>query len=129
MIEFVGCKAAIVLVALLQASQANPRYIREASEDPDYVTVTTQYGAVRGSNYNISDSHDLTVFLGVPYAQPPVGELRLAAPERVKPWRPDVHNATKHGAQCVQRVIRGEPVLEGVPFSEDCLFLDIYATR
>ncbi|GFR88936.1 carboxylic ester hydrolase [Elysia marginata] len=98
-------------------------------EDPGYVTVTTQYGDIRGKNYNISESHDLNIFLGIPYAQPPVGDLRLAPPEPVKPWRPDVHHATKHGAKCVQRTIRGDPVLEGVPFSEDCLFLDIYATR
>lgn len=125
----IAFKVSILLFTLVGAVQSNPRLKRQAPEDPDYITVATQYGDIKGRNYNISDTHDLTIFLGVPYAQPPVGELRLARPEPVKPWSPAVYNATKHGAKCVQRVIPGDPVLQGVPFSEDCLFLDIYATR
>ncbi|KAK3737743.1 hypothetical protein RRG08_000365 [Elysia crispata] len=119
----------ILVSVLMSATHGKPRQVRSTSEEPEYVTVTTQYGDIRGRNYNLSDSLDLNVFLGVPYAKPPVGELRLARPQPIESWSPDVHNATVHGAKCVQRVIASDPVLADVPFSEDCLFIDIYATR
>ncbi|GFR68870.1 carboxylic ester hydrolase [Elysia marginata] len=115
---------------LVDPTLAYPRFIREeANDDIDTVVVTTAYGAVKGINYNISETVDLNIFLGVPYAQPPVGDLRLARPQHVQAWSPSILDATRHGPKCVQRIIREDPVLEGVPFSEDCLFLDIYATR
>lgn len=43
--------------------------------------VATSSGAVRGTTEG-----DVHVFRGIPFAQPPVGALRLAAPEPVKPW-------------------------------------------
>ncbi|KND33566.1 hypothetical protein IQ63_19405 [Streptomyces acidiscabies] len=43
--------------------------------------VRTSAGTVRGSREN-----GLAVFRGIPYARPPVGELRFAAPRPPEPW-------------------------------------------
>ncbi|RUS73783.1 hypothetical protein EGW08_018453, partial [Elysia chlorotica] len=124
-----GIHVLMVVSILIGPTLSKSRHVRSTVDDPDYVTVSTKYGDIKGRNYNVSDSLDLNVFLGIPYAKPPVGDLRLARPESVQPWTPNVYNATQHGAKCVQRILTGDPELEGVPFSEDCLFIDIYATR
>ncbi|KAJ0183516.1 hypothetical protein K1T71_001492 [Dendrolimus kikuchii] len=61
-------------------------------------------------------------FKGIPYAAPPVGNLRFKAPEPPLKWK-GVRSAKKHGSQCVQRSFFGDNVKFG---SEDCLFLNVY---
>ena len=53
-------------------------------------------------------------YKGIPYAAPPVGELRWKPPQPVKPWT-DIKLATDFGPQCVQG---RAPNISG---SEDCL--------
>jgi para-nitrobenzyl esterase len=59
------------------------------------------------------------VFRGVPFAQPPLGELRFRAPQKLAAWS-GVRDATRFGASAMQS---GEP---GVTHSEDCLYLNIW---
>ncbi|MFB8007892.1 carboxylesterase/lipase family protein [Nocardia sp. NPDC056000] len=54
-------------------------------------TITTTYGPVKGVRRETG-----TAYLGIPYAQPPVGELRFAAPVPPTPWRETLH-CTKYG--------------------------------
>jgi len=60
-------------------------------------------------------------YRGIPYAQPPVGELRWAAPRHLPRWTGTLQ-ATSFGAVCPQ---------EGVtqPESEDCLFLNVWTPQ
>ena len=60
---------------------------------------------------------------GVPYAAPPVGELRWQAPKPLVPWQ-GVRDATKFGAACLQGKIFGDISFDNV--SEDCLTLNIW---
>ena len=62
-------------------------------------------------------------FLGVPYAAPPVHDLRFAPPQPARPWH-GVRSATAQGPACVQFQPMG--VRPGQATSEDCLYLDIY---
>jgi len=68
-------------------------------------------------------------FLGVPFARPPVGELRWRAPRPVQAWN-GVRDATRIGSDCTQAIGR-KAILGGgggfVVGSEDCLYLNIYA--
>jgi len=60
-------------------------------------------------------------YLGVPYAAPPVGELRWREPQPVVPWE-GVYNADRFGNKCPQTA---DLTPEGM--SENCLFLNIWA--
>lgn len=62
----------------------------------------------------------LRVYKGIPYAEAPVGDLRLRAPRPTKPWT-DTLKANAFGPSCPQPV----PTLAGT--SEDCLSLNVWA--
>eukprot|EP01051_Picozoa_sp_SAG22_P012302 SAG22_NODE_1264_length_4966_cov_1.918430_6_plen_338_part_00 len=61
-------------------------------------------------------------FLGVPFAEPPVGRLRWQPPAQVRPW-PGVRPAAAYGASCVQSK---NAFVDLSKMSEDCLYLDVY---
>jgi len=66
------------------------------------------------------------VFKGIPYAQPPVGELRWREPTPVKPWA-GVRDSTDFGAPCAQTPILQPPTAE--VSKEDCLFLNVWTSE
>lgn len=78
--------------------------------------VKTDAGAVRGF---VADG--LREFRGIPYAQPPVGRLRWAMPQPVKPWH-GVREATRYGSICPQLKRYGLPAESN---DENCLFLNV----
>ena len=67
-------------------------------------------------------------FKGIPFAAPPVGELRWRPPQPVVPWT-GVRQAAEFGADCMQGRF-GPPPAPGAPTprapSEDCLFLNVW---
>src|SRR5262249_16631420 len=65
----------------------------------------------------------LAKFLGLPYAAPPVGELRWQPPQPAAPWRPHTLQATSFGGTCPQPQ-RG--VFAAPSTTEDCLYLNLY---
>src|SRR5579871_66836 len=64
----------------------------------------------------------LTVYRGIPFAAPPVGELRWRAPQPAAKWE-GVKQADHFGARCYQGG-RGAP---GIDTSEDCLYLNVWS--
>ena len=64
-------------------------------------------------------------FLGLPYAAPPVGDLRWRAPREAQPWT-GVRDATRFGARCEQLHIWDDYIFQDAGPSEDCLFLNVY---
>jgi para-nitrobenzyl esterase len=68
-------------------------------------------------------SGNVKAYLGIPYAAPPVGNLRWREPQPVKAWT-GVRAADQYGTACAQR----GPARGGTPaYSEDCLFLNVWA--
>ncbi len=69
-------------------------------------------------------------WFGIPFAQPPVGELRWRAPRPAPPWT-GRREALEYGASCVQFAGpgggRGGVEAGDVMGSEDCLYLNVYA--
>jgi len=63
-------------------------------------------------------------FLGIPYAAPPVGDLRWRAPGPPPKWD-GVRDATKFGARCVQARVFDDMVFRDEQ-SEDCLYLNVW---
>ena len=70
------------------------------------------------------------VWLGIPFAQPPVGALRWRAPQPLPAWQA-TREALAFGASCTQFASSlggDDSVAPGTPIgSEDCLFLNVYA--
>ena len=78
------------------------------------------------------DSKNVTVFKGIPYAAPPIGELRWRTPQPVKPWS-GVRVCNHFSPICPQDkvsdgVYKKEFYSEEMPeASEDCLYLNVWA--
>jgi len=66
------------------------------------------------------DGKRVDEYYGIPFAKPPVGELRFMKPEPVEPWE-DVWDASRKQPLCAQ-----QEDFEGYTFSEDCLYVDVY---
>src|ERR1041385_2646643 len=65
-------------------------------------------------------------FKGIPFAQPPVGELRWREPQPVKNWG-GVRNADQFGPRCMQRTGPGADYwFRSNGMSEDCLYLNVW---
>ncbi|UJF31779.1 carboxylesterase/lipase family protein [Paenibacillus hexagrammi] len=65
----------------------------------------------------------LHIFKGIPYARPPVKELRFKAPKPVIPWE-GIRDAKKFGGIAPQAILPEWPIAEEQ--SEDCLYLNIW---
>ncbi|KAF8815491.1 carotenoid ester lipase precursor [Phlegmacium glaucopus] len=88
--------------------------------------VQLSYGSFQGNA-----TGDLVNFLGIPFAAPPVGNLRFALPKPPLKFA-GVHQATSFGAACPQQlvnisIIPGSGSISGGPaaISEDCLFINV----
>ena len=86
--------------------------------------VNTASGPVEGT-----EDAGLQIFKGIPFAAAPVGPLRWAAPQPPEPWSEPLA-ATEFGAQSLQSATPMAAMFGGVqeqvPFSEDCLSLNIW---
>ncbi len=83
------------------------------------VKVRTLYGKVEGK----ASGDEVTVWKGIPYAKPPVGDLRWKAPRDPEPWKGTLE-ADDFGPECTQYDLFGT-----VKGSEDCLYLNIWRPR
>ena len=82
--------------------------------------VTTQNGDIKGV-----DDSGVFIFRGIPFAQPPVGNLRWKPPQSVQKWK-GVKEATSFGPRCMQRPVFGDMNFRSDGMSEDCLYLNVW---
>lgn len=88
----------------------------------DHLQIKTDKGKIQGK---LSDDGQVRIFLGVPYAAPPVGPLRWKPPQPAKKWS-GVHQATDFGYRCVQAPIFHDMRFRDPGESEDCLTLNVW---
>ncbi len=88
------------------------------SSDGSYMRplVKISSGALLGVKEN-----NISIFKGIPYAAPPVGDFRWRPPQPIKSWD-SVRDASKFCADCVQRSFPNSQTVT----SEDCLFLNLW---
>jgi para-nitrobenzyl esterase len=67
----------------------------------------------------------LRIFKGIPFARPPVGQLRWREPQPVLAWKGE-RDATKFGPRCMQQRIYDDMVFRSNGVSEDCLYLNVW---
>lgn len=135
--------AAVMVTAVMVAgsggvASATPPAGAPAAPGPDRSSVLRQttLGPVLGLDESrTAGTHS---WLGIPYAEPPVGELRWRAPETHRPWR-GVRHTQEHGAGCAQPGRFFSPSPDGPHYDldvrdglgkpvgqEDCLTLNVY---
>lgn len=84
--------------------------------------VKTANGIVEGT---VDKRTGVRTFKGVPFAAPPVGELRWQPPQPVKDWK-GTRKADQFGPRCMQRPIFSDMVFRSNGMSEDCLYLNVW---
>ncbi len=85
--------------------------------------VRTANGIVESS---VPPNEGVRSFKGLPFAQPPVGDLRWREPQPVQNWT-GPRSADKFGPSCMQRLSPGADYwLRGDGMSEDCLYLNVW---
>jgi len=107
----------VAVLAVLLTVVASPRAIAgdDGRKDLGRPTVRTAGGWLAGTRANGVES-----FLGIPYAAPPVGDLRWRPPAAARPWS-GIRDATRFGNRCAQLAsTNGAGSL-----TEDCLFLNV----
>lgn len=124
------CLAAILFaVGVFAAPSSNSKTAKETG-----LLVQTSSGSIEG--FFNSSAPDVRQFLGVPFAEPPVGDLRFARPQKVK--TKGKVKAHKLPSSCMQKfslnsstiytTYETEFLVNGGN-SEDCLYLSIWAPR
>jgi para-nitrobenzyl esterase len=109
------------LACVLGLALADPR---SGSLRPDPgPTVRLETGVLEGTQFGSAKNE--VAFLGVPYAAPPVGDLRWKPPQPVSKWN-GTRKATGFGATCPQLPAGWLPNL---PWNEDCLYLSVWTTQ
>jgi para-nitrobenzyl esterase len=104
-----------VLFALLAAMTPATRALAA-----DQVTLDT--GVVQGEPGRVPG---IRVFEGIPYAAPPVGDLRWKAPQPVAHWE-GVRTATQFGPRPMQEHKYADMIFRDTGPSEDCLYLNVW---
>jgi para-nitrobenzyl esterase len=101
-------------------------FINQALLEAQDVRVKTVNGTISGSK-----TGDIFIFKGVPFAAPPVGDLRWKAPQPLKAWK-GIKECTKFPASPMQSkpvpfmMWTEEFIAPPEPLSEDCLYLNIW---
>uniref|UniRef100_A0A3B3U1M4 Carboxylic ester hydrolase n=1 Tax=Poecilia latipinna TaxID=48699 RepID=A0A3B3U1M4_9TELE len=97
------------------------------------LVVSLKSGQIRGEYVTVKGTERrVKRYLGIPFAKPPVGPLRMAAPESPEPWEGE-RDGTQQPPMCVQdqEVVVNFSIAMSMDFtvpevSEDCLYLNVY---
>jgi para-nitrobenzyl esterase len=92
-----------------------------AGAESSPLTVKTKSGKVMGK----AAEGGVRAFLGIPYAEPPVGPLRWKPPVAAAKWK-GVRQATEFGSHCMQLPVFKDMVFRDPGISEDCLTLNVW---
>ncbi len=86
------------------------------------VQTTLDNGIIEG-NYDTQTG--IQTYFGVPFAKPPIGELRWKAPQPVTSWK-GVKETKKFGPRPMQTIVFGDMDSRSDGVSEDCLYLNVW---
>ena len=114
---FIGAMSLLFLLAGCGGSGSGGSHDNNASANDQALTIATQKGKVKGVRRD-----GMREFLGMPYAAPPLGDLRWQPPQPADSWS-DVRAADKFADHCPQNASPfGNPST-----TEDCLYLNVFA--
>ncbi len=113
-----------MFIGLLMLAASNNLEAQKAENANAFpVQVTTANGIIEGE-YDVRTK--IQSFKGVPFAQPPVGDLRWKAPQPAANWT-GVKQTKKFGPRAIQPPIFGDMGFRSDGMSEDCLYLNVWS--
>ncbi|XP_057336401.1 uncharacterized protein LOC130674963 [Microplitis mediator] len=121
MAEFRAMHYAVLLCFIVKIVQSGHVPVNSLINNP---VVQVEHGRLQGIRVsNIDKKNYYYAFRGIPYAKPPLGELRFKDSEPAEPWS-GLKDATKFGNVCAQKDFFTRRTLG----NEDCLFLNVYTS-
>ncbi|KAM3172760.1 hypothetical protein ACTXT7_013882 [Hymenolepis weldensis] len=103
-------------------------------EEVQRVTVQLPHGGgLEGIRWRINGNNSVDAYLGIPFAKPPIGDLRFAPPQPVDPWI-GTRDATKLCKACMQYMFGSfdnannavKIWVNNTEMDEDCLYLNVW---
>ncbi|NCD69707.1 carboxylesterase/lipase family protein [Mucilaginibacter agri] len=85
----------------------------------------TEATIANGKLEGVAQTNGIRTFKGIPFAQPPVGDLRWKEPQPVKDWT-GVRKADHFGPRAMQKPVFGDMGFRSDGMSEDCLYLNVW---
>jgi para-nitrobenzyl esterase len=110
----------MLALCLLLATQVVPLVVAQSKKESAN-PVKTANGFVEG----VTEKSGIRSFKGIPFAAPPVGNLRWREPQPAKNWQ-GVRKADTFGPRAMQRAIFGDMNFRSNGMSEDCLYLNVW---
>lgn len=86
------------------------------------VRIKVNQGIVRGCEEKLPDGRHYLRFSGIPYAKPPIGELRFRSPQKLLKFSEGEIDCSVERDGCYQRSTYDQKMIG----SEDCLYLNVY---
>lgn len=105
----------LIATGVFAATSLSPAYAAGAPR------ATTATGVVQGT----LEASGVSSYKGIPYAAPPVGDLRWKAPQPAQKWQ-GVRKADHFGPRAMQLPLFGDMVFRSDGVSEDCLYLNVW---
>ncbi|EDW74338.2 uncharacterized protein Dwil_GK21858, partial [Drosophila willistoni] len=97
-----------------------------AAGNESLIVCPPKVGCLRGTTMNGYQKGPFEAFMGIPYAEPPLGALRFQSPKIKARWF-NTYDATKFKSDCIQKnYLSPNPMLFG---NENCLYLNIYRPK
>lgn len=113
---YLGATTAVLLLTAACGKKAENTSTTKSDSQRDALVVDTKHGPVKGQKKD-----DVVSFKGIPFAAPPVEELRFLPPEDPEKWT-DTLECTEFRPSAVQVVTKDE----GITYDEDCLYLNLW---
>ena len=123
-------KKAVVILAVLITGWWGYSKLTAPTPHPHILDVATRIATASGTVVGFVDALGSHAWMGIPFAAPPVGELRWRAPQPAPNWSGDLQ-ALQAGNLCPQYASQlsgdGDAPTGGVTGVEDCLYLNVWA--
>jgi len=108
-------------IAIVLALCCTTISLRTNAQTAKPVRVTTANGILEGS----AEGSGISVYKGIPFAAPPVGDLRWKEPQPVQNWT-GIRKADQFGNKGMQKPVFGDMGFRAESSSEDCLYLNVW---
>ncbi len=113
-----------ILTLLLVAACLAPPATAQSGKDAA-ISAANRVKIANGTLEGVTEKSGIRSFKGIPFAAPPVGDLRWKEPRPANNWQ-GVRKADKFGPRAMQRAVFGDMNFRSEGMGEDCLYLNVW---